>query len=68
MLITTANCNLRWLNSAPGKKIFFVNVVISIMTSRKTRSIREEATKIIQAIENSDDEFTSDSEFEESDE
>ena len=38
------------------------------MTSRKTRYIREEATQIIQAIENSDEEFTSDSEFEESDE
>ena len=68
MLITIANCNLWWLNSAPGKKMFLVNVVIFIMTSRKTRYIREEATQIIQAIENSDEEFTSDSEFEESDE
>ena len=68
MLITIANCNLWWLNSVPGEKIFLVNVVIFIMTSRKTRYIREEATQIIQAIENSDEEFTSDSEFEESDE
>ena len=39
------------------------------MTSRKTRYTREETTQIIiQALENRYEEFTSDSEFEESDE